>query len=259
MSKKLYNLITKGLSSELYLLAYLEPNNIRKLAQKLQNTSGTPTNYSKASPEIHNLTIAKYLKHNQNDEKYYVNIDSLSLELENILIEKNILLKEIEKKYLLKVLEENDFFKLISKDIIKKIQAQKKGKHEINALEVFSERIGMMSSTILLYKKMDKRGNFEGLEESNLSFDEKMAKLEEFKHEWEEISEKLDEKFAELLKTMPKMPVIEEMIIPMFKKLPTMTIFFLIPEEILMKFGSLWKGFEGVQLSLQIYNFNNKK
>lgn len=258
MSRKTRDLLTKGLTSELYLLAYIEPNNIRKLGQMLQNTSGHPTNYSKLNPAIHNLTIAKYLKHNQKDEKYYVSISKLSLELENILKEKNIFLSEVEKKYLLKVIEENNFFKLLSKDIVTKIQSQEKGKHEINALEIFCERIGMMTIQTFLHKKMDKKRRLDGIDDPKLSFEEKIAGIDEMKKEWSKITPKLDEGIEKLLKNMPKMPVFEEFIIPMLKNMPSFMILFLIPDETLMKLGSLWKGFEGVQLSLQIFDFNNK-
>ena len=256
VSRKTRDLLTKGLTSELYLLAYIEPNNIRKLAQKLQNTSGHPTNYSKASPAIHDLTVAKYLKHKEQDKKFHVNVLKLCDELAAILNEKNISLGEREKGFLLKLLEEKEFFKLISKDIVKKIQNQEKGKHGISALDVFCEKIGSLAAMTMLYIAMNKE-NDSVFTDPDLPFEEKIEIFNELKENWKDFQLKFDKEFEKIRKTIPESPMIDELIV-VFKNMPSMFFVFLIPKETLEKLGNLWQGHEGVNLSLQAFSLASK-
>jgi len=249
MSRKKEGLLTTGLSSELYLLAYIEPDNARKLTQKLQNTSVNPTNYSKTNPVIHDLTIKKYLKHNQNDEKYYVNIKKLVEELELILKECDITLDDNEKLHLTKILEQNEFFKIISQDVVKKIQEQEKGIHKINALDVFCERIGMFSSGILLQKKLDKSGNLDNLYDSDLSFEENITEFQEI---WKEVYDNASSEINSANIPLLEHPLVQELFLPLMKNLDSLMIFYLIPVTTLEKLSRLWKGSEGIMLSLDL-------
>ena len=247
VSRKKTDLLTTGLSSELFLLAYLEPNNIRQLGKKLQNTSGHPTNYSKVNPAIHNLTVKKYLKHNENG-KFYPNIEKLGEELEVILKEKSFELKNDEKLFLTKILEQNEFFKIISQDIIKKIQDQDIGVHKINAIDVFCERIGVLSSGVLMHKKFDKSGNLD-LYDPKMSFDENFTDIQEL---WKEMYEGAENKMKEFEIPLIDHPAVKELLLPIMKNLPSLMIFYLIPITALEKFIMLWKGSEGVKLSLDM-------
>jgi hypothetical protein len=246
VARKKAGLLTTGLSSELFLLTYLEPNNIRQLAQKLQNTSRNPTNYSKVSPAIHDLTIHKYLKHNQKDEKYYVNLKKLVEELELILKERDTTLEENEKLLLTKILERNEFFKILSQDIIKKIQEQEKGIHKINALEVFCSRIGMLSSGVLLQKKRDRSENLD-LYDPEMSFEENMTEIKEM---WKEIHDGIENKMNELNSPLMEHPLVKEFLLPLMKNLDSLMLFYVIPVTTLEKFTVLWESYEGVKLAL---------
>lgn len=251
MVRKKIGLLTTGLSSELFLLAYLEPNNIRQLAQKLQNTSGNPTNYSKASPAIHDLTIEKYLKHSDIDEKYHVNISKLTKEIELIFQSKNIVLDDEDKKYLKKLLEENAFFKLLSQDVVVKIQSQEKGKHEINALDVICECVGAMSSTMLIQKRLDLHGANDVMN-SNLSFEENVEEIEDLKSFWNENIGNLDEKIEEHFGEVAQQPLFQQFLLPVFKNLFSIVVIFIIPEKTLEKFIKLWSSSDGIILALQL-------
>ena len=77
---KKYELITTGLSSEAYLLAFLEPASGYAIARKLEKSekpngnSKTPTNYSKVVESLKALAIDNYLNYNYKEKKYYPNI-----------------------------------------------------------------------------------------------------------------------------------------------------------------------------------------
>ena len=241
-------MLTTGLSSELFLLAYLEPNNIRQLAQKLQNTSGDPTNYSKAHPAIQDLAIENYLKFNSKDEKHYVNLQKLTDELESILIERDILLNEDEKNYLQKILEQNEFFKIISQDIVKKIQAQEKGIHRINAIDVFCERIGVLSAGALLHRKTQKNDELESICDPKLSFDENIKEIQKI---LQEIGSGIDEGIKNIDNPMIDHPIFREFLLPVVKHMDSLMVFYMIPLVSLEKLMLLWGGSDGVKLALQ--------
>jgi len=244
--RKKSDLLTTGLSSELFLLAYLEPNNVRQLAQKLQNTSRHPTNYSKAYPAVHDLAIAEYLKFNPNDEKHYVNIKKLVKELESILNERNMHLNDNEKLYLEKILEQNEFFKIMSQDVVKKIQDQEKGVHKINALEVFCERIGGLSAGALIQKKFSKNNNLDSLYNPKISFEENIKEIQDILDELHPAFDKIKHMDNPLLEH----PAFKEVMLPFLKHMDTVMIFFLIPSESLEKLMRLWNQSDGVKFAL---------
>ena len=238
MSRKKHDLLTTGLSSELFLLAFLEPDNVRKLGQRLQNTTGHPSNYSKINPAIHNLTIAQYLKSKTSDDKYYPNLDKLIEEIDVIIKGKNESLTDNEKKSLKQFLKRQEFFKILAMGSDKEIQNQPTGKHKVNALKFFCDKIGHMACGLLLLKQ-------------NSPKFQKLPKLTpEYKKELEKLDQLfMSEKFGKMIAKIPtyddsRFELIKMIIGNMFKSSVPLMNFVYESETLLIKLSKLWDGYE---------------
>jgi len=242
-------------------MAYLEPNNIRQIAMKLQNISGPPSNYSKAHPIITKLTAKNYIKFNYEERKYYVNIPKLASEISLILQSKEISLTNTEIGYLERLLQEHEFFKLISQDIVKKIQNQEKSKHEINALDVFCEQIGGLASTFLIQRKMGNVKNEPafGVIGKDLSISELNEELNNFQTIWDNIIKQMEPRLKKELRNNPLVDLFLERIFPMFKIMPSVSIFFAMSDITLEKFAKLWDRYDGVKIALDLAEIYKKK
>lgn len=259
--KKKHNLITKGLTSELFLLAFLEPDNIRKLAQRLQNTSGNPTNYAKASTAIHSLTISKYLKH-KDDGKYHPNVPKIIEELEQILKSKNESFTEDDKKFVSRFLQNRQVLQAISLDIIEKIQTQPKGTHNVDALDVLCERIGSMSAIWLTMRNNNSEWKSAAEENQKLSYSEIEEKFDMFdeltsKHSpfFETEMKKYFEKIPQLKNNKPVVNFFTKFFDIMSSAMPM----FMAPESLLRKLAKLWKHYEGFSVAEHVFTLKKEK
>ena len=97
------------------------------------------------------------------------------------------------------------------------------------------------------------------LMDSNLSFEEKIERLDELKEMWKDFDSNFDKELEKMRKTMPSHPIIDEFIIPMLKNMPSILFIFIIPKAILEKLGNLWAGYEGAKMALDIFSKFNKK
>jgi hypothetical protein len=252
LSRKKHDLLTTGLSSELFLLAFLEPDNARRLGQRLQNTTKTPSNYSKIHPAIHDLTIAKYLKFKDEDRKYYPNLDKLIEEIDMILKGKNESLIDDEKKSLKQFLKGREFFKIISMDIEKKIQDQPKGKHQVNALEFFCDKIGYTVGGLLLLKQNSPK--FQNLPKLTSEGKKELEKLDQLF---------MNEKFGKMIEKKftfddPRSEIMKMIIENMFKTLVPLMNFAYESETLLKKLTKLWDGFENMFLGFEMRKESEK-
>ena len=246
MSSKKHDLLTTGLSSELFLLTFLEPDNARKLGQRLQNTTGHPSNYSKIHPAIHDLTIAKYLKSKTSDGKYYPNLDKLIEEIDTVLKGKEEFLTDDEKKSLKQFLKGREFFKIIAIDIEKRIQDQPKGKHQVNALKFFCDKIGYVAGGLLLLKLNSPK--FQKLPKQTLEDKKELEKIEPFF---------MSGNFEKMIKKIPtdddpRFEIMKMLIENMFKSLVPLTNFVYESETLLKKLVKLWDGFENLFLGFEM-------
>lgn len=239
MVRKKHNLLTSGLTSELFLLAFLEPSSARKLGQRLQNTTKNPTNYSKVHPAVHDLTTSKYLKHNEKERKFYPNISKLVDELSEILEKKNIILSKGEKNSLQDCLERIHFLKIMTASVVNKLQNQPKGIHKINALDVFCETIGTIASGLILLK--ENKSDFGDLEGIDVYSDETFKELDNFFN-----SPDLENKMEEIFQTnqTPEFNPAKNIMLSFFKSLIPMMNMMSQSNEFLKKISNLWSSNE---------------
>jgi len=258
--RKKQGLITKGLTSELFLLAFLEPDNIRKLAQRLQNTSGHPTNYSKASQAVYNLTTSKYLKYGK-DGKYHPNITKIIEDLEEILRSRGEILVNEDRLILEKLLHNNKFLKTLSQDVVATIQSQQKGKHSVNALEVFCERIGAVSTIWLVMRNNNPEWKSSAEFLNNMPFsemEEKFNEFDKFADEYSPLFEKEMKKYLDKLPPLPNKEFLMQLFSGFIKIMSSGMPMFMAPESLLKKLAKLWKHYEGFAMAEQVFKFSSK-
>ena len=95
--RRVHKLIRNGLSAEIYLHAFVKPDNPRSLAKRLYNTDRPDT--SKVYPAVHSLTIEKYLKLGSGHD-VRVNTKTLVDELNELLKTRDDSFTSREKKFL---------------------------------------------------------------------------------------------------------------------------------------------------------------
>lgn len=252
MSKKKHNLITKGLTSELFLLAFLEPDNARKLGQRLQNTTGHPTNYSKVHPALHELTISGYLKHK--DEQYRPNISKLIDDFDVILQTKNNSFTLKERENFEEFLERREFLKILTLDVQRKLVNQPRGEHKINAMEVLGERLGFLATCgITMLEQVD--GFHEFLDKNYDDLD--LAKIDELDTLLN--SKEAEIQFAEELEK-EGLPVPPELLMlwDFLKSTPHMGKFLITNLDLVRKIATLWEGQEIFMAGLEAAKYFKK-
>lgn len=234
MSKKKHDLITKGLTSELFLLAFLEPDNARKLGQRLQNTTGHPTNYSKVHPALHELTISGYLKHK--DEQYRPNISKLIDDFDAMLQAKSNSFTMKEKEDFAQFLERREYLKILTLDVQRRLISQPKGEHKINALNVLGERLGFLATLgIIMLENFDEMRDLSDKELDG----EAMTKLNEIdtllnsKETKDNLTRELEK---EGLPTPPEIFMLWDFL----KSLPYMVKLFVGQMTLIKKIAMLW-------------------
>lgn len=154
MTSKDKNLLRHGIHSELFLLAYSKPDTIYGIAKRHQDTEKRPDT-SKTGIALDKLEKAGYLY--LKNKKYHPNIERLSKELSEYLSLQEIELDDHEFTYIQQLLTENDFFMLLSMDVLHRILTQPPRIHHINALQVICNNIGMMCTFFMLSKKNNEK------------------------------------------------------------------------------------------------------
>lgn len=125
--RRKHELIRNGLSAEIYLHAFVRPDNGRSLAKRVYDTDRPDT--SKIYPAIHSLTIEKYLRSGAGN--------SLRVNTKTLVDELNVLLKSRgdsftsrEKKFLELLFKKQEFVAVISRGILKKMEEQRRIKQQ---------------------------------------------------------------------------------------------------------------------------------
>lgn len=152
------DIITSGLTSELFLLAFLKEDSGYALGSRLQNRKNP--DMSKVYPALTALTQSKHLKHYYDDGDkskriYYVNRKKLTEEITKVLAERGKSLNKDESEALEKLYEPVRWVQTYSSSIINKIHKQSKGIHHVSALEEIYTQIGFLASMFLLREQTD--------------------------------------------------------------------------------------------------------
>lgn len=151
MTSNSINLLRKGLSSEYFLASFLEkdPSGYR-LAQVVQNKTGRPDT-SKTYDVLEKLTDSKYLV--EKNEKYYPNLKKLVDTIDsNPLQDWQESFDPDEKEAFVGMLQNREFFKTVSDEILRQIHSQPNRIHNIDSLETIANKIGLLTAAIILYR-----------------------------------------------------------------------------------------------------------
>jgi hypothetical protein len=236
------------------------PDSGYSLAQRLQNTKKTP-NTSKIYPVLNKLVKAGYLK--KENGKYVHNVKTLVEDIKWVLESSNFPLIDAEVKILRNILANTTFFTILSSDIIQQMQNRPKGEHEINALQVICNKIGMLACIHQYHtqnkSEFDTVSKLQSVSNTNMgkSFEKVSEELKEFSNE---VIKKMDHtiKGSKSVK-QSKLNAIELIGNTLVSMILIGNVFEKIPNDTLRKFTLLWDQYNGFQLGMLIsYSSNNK-
>lgn len=239
-------MLRKGLTSELFYLAFLMPDSGYALAQRSQNTKKTP-NTSKTGPALKKLENAGYLR--REEGKWYPNPERLSSDIIEYLEEEiGIALDGEEEKILKKMFTESIFFMFVGFDIFQEIEDRPKNSHNVDALKYISDKIGLISAVMLESKK--KAGNL--TPKNNKSFEQIQKELDE---SIKDINNKMETKIQGKKSVRNKKMESIDLLNKGVKSFIMMAILFdKIPNETIEKFAFLWSQYLGFQIGIGLSN-----
>ena len=145
------DLLRKGLISEYFLVSFLEkdPSGYR-LAQVVQNKMGRPDT-SKTYDVLKRLTDSRYLV--EINEKYYPHLEKLTGVIDSTPLQDwQQSIDPDEKDTLVGMLQNREFFKIVSGGILDEMYGQPNRVHNIDALRIITNKIGLLTAAILLYR-----------------------------------------------------------------------------------------------------------
>jgi hypothetical protein len=172
-------------------------------------------------------------------------------------------LTENEVKILRNILTNTTFFNIISADIIQHMQYRAKGEHEINALQVICNKIGMLACTYQYCFKNKSKFNIKSelQSTSNPSINQSFEKISE---ELKKLGDNAIEDMRYTLKgnkssRQSKLNTIELIGNTMISMILIGIVFEKISEDTLHKFTLLWDQYQGFQFGMfYSYATNNK-
>ena len=261
MRLKEHDLITTGLSSEVFLHAFLEPSSGYAIARKLEKHDGPvdkskiPKNFHKVHDALNALIAEGYIAHDFDKKKHYPKLERVVWDFGYLIQSKGKSVDEKELQLLANFLTHRDFLKTLSAQVLDKMKKQPKGTHKINALQIFSNKIGFLAALFLFARTH--------LEEFKKEFsinpdfsNAGEALFQDLDKEWDKVIEEIDIKFDDLFRTnFPLNPEIKERFDPVvnfLKSMPSMIILLVAPETTLEKFSLLWDQYEGFQLGIDL-------
>ena len=274
MTSNSADLLRKGLTSEYFLAAFLEKDPSKyRLAQVVQNKTTKPET-SKSYDLIEKLTNSRYLV--EKNEKCYPNLEKLVEAIDSSDIRNwQESFEPDEKDTLIGMLQNREFFKVVSDEILAEIHNQPFRIHKIDALETIANKIGLLTTAIILYKTYA----LNVLRESNTKPVESLKQINEehkdFDIVWNEMvipelkeiafERKLAKKAKEVQKQLMKIykeqkknvkgvekdsvskpqniMMISDAIMIFLKSLPSLRAFLFVPEKTLWKLCKLWEGY----------------
>lgn len=243
-------MLRKGLTSELFFLAFLVPETGYTLAQRLQGTKKTP-NTSKTTLALKKLEKDGYLRREE-DGKYHHVPEKLVRELIDYLKnEQETILDEKEKRILRNLVSENYFFIFAAHDVIHKMIDRPKGIHDLDTLKTISDKIGFISALILESKK--KRGD-SNKPIINQSFEKNQEDLAKFVVETNKMMEaKIKGKKSVRNKKMKSVNILNNV---MKSMLMIGILFHKVPDTTIEKFACLWAQYDGFRFGTNIRDVN---
>lgn len=239
-------MLRKGLTSELFYLAFLIPDSGYALAQRSQGTKKTP-NTGKTTPALRKLVKAGYLI--RKEKKLYPVPEKLADAIINYLEDEiEVTLEDIEKRILKNMLSENMFFLFVGFDVFQEIEERPMNSHKIDALKNIADKIGFISALMLESKK--KSGT--NIPVNQKSFEQIQQELEEFVQNTNKTMEtKVKGRKSIRNKKMDSVSILNNAM----KSFIMMGVLFdKIPNETIEKFANLWSQYQGFQIGVNITN-----
>jgi len=257
-------MLRKGLTSELFFLAFLQPETGYRLAQMLQGSKKTP-NTSKTSTALKKLEKAGYLRRKE-DGKFYHVPEKLAQELFDYLEnEQGVILDEKEKKILRNLISENYYFIFAAHEVIHKMIDRPKGTHDLDAIKTISDKIGQIFAVHLKLKKKYSSSN---KPKNNQSFEKIQEDLSKFVKDSNMKMEAIirNKRFTRIEKKLgkkytynEKMKSINLLNNTMKSSIMIGVLFEKIPDTTLEKFAYLWDQYYGFQIGINLSNVNPMK
>ena len=256
-------MLRKGLTSELFFLAFLQPETGYTLAQRLHGSKKTP-NTSKTSIALKKLETAGYLRRGEDGKFHHVPEKLVQELIDYLKNEQGVILDEKEKKILRHLISENYSFFFASHEVIHKMLDSPKGTHDLDAIKTISDKIGQISAIQLELKKkyssnIPKTNQpFGKIQEDLSKFVEVENKNWEALFKWKKFTQ-FEKKIGIEYTLKEKMKAVdtfnnilksERMIEILFDKIPDTTI---------EKFAYLWSQYSGFQLGLNLPNIKPMK
>jgi len=285
MTSDSIDLLRKGLSSEYFLASFLEkdPSGYR-LAQVVQNKTGRPDT-SKTYDVLEKLTGSKYLV--EKNEKYYPNLKKLVDTIDsNPLRDWQESFDPDEKEAFVGMLQNREFFKIVSDEILRQIHSQPNRIHSIDSLETIANKIGLLTSAIILYRTFtpyvfqesndvnSAENDLKKINEDQKDFDtawneQIIPMLKEFAFDrklksgakktqkemmkpYNQEKKKLKKYEQHSIPKPPNMEIFSDAITIFLESLPSLRLFLAVPEDMLWKLCRLWVGYDSFEYSLKI-------
>ena len=283
MASNSADLLRKGLTSEYFLASFLEkdPSGYR-LAQVVQNKTGRPDT-SKTYDVLERLTGARYLV--EKNEKFYPNLEKLIDTIDSNPLQKwQEPLDHDERETFVKILQNREFFKIVSDEILNQIYSQPNRVHSIDALETIANKIGLLTSAIVLYRTFAPHIVTESDDPAQRDLKQINENQDDFETAWMEQVIPMLKEFAfdrklasgakktqkEMMKTYnlqkknaknsekdsvqkpPNMVMFSDAITIFLKSLPSLRLFLAVHEDMLWKLCRLWEGYDSFEYTLKI-------
>ena len=184
------------------------------------------------------------------------------------------------------MLQNREFFKIVSDEILRQIYSQSNRIHSIDSLEIIANKIGLLTAAIMLYRTFtpyvfqesddgnSAKNNLKKINEDQKDFDtawneQVIPMLKEFafdrklksgaKKTQKEMMKPYNQEKKKLKKheqnPIPKPPNVEifsDAITIFLESLPSLRLFLAVSEDMLWKLCRLWEGYDSFEYTLKI-------
>lgn len=284
-SEQTGSLIRGGITAEYFLAAFLEPGSGYSLGKIVQNRKSPSS--KNLYPYIEKLKKEGYLL--EKNGKLFPNLRKFVAEMSQAFSDQ-VELSHDDGMIITSLLENREFFKVVSDSIKDEMTKQPDRIHKIDALKLIADKIGMMAATYILFRTekpdpYDQSGSKKSLKDVKEEYDilhstwntkEVQDKIIEMDRQMtkqtkktkkeiektrarlrgERIREKDPQKRKELTreikKPKPNVDLIADSLMIMFKSFTSLRLLFVVPEELLWKMTKLWKDYPGFEIAYKV-------
>ncbi len=254
-------MLRKGLTSELFFLAFLQPETGYKLAQNLQRMQSSKKipNTSKTHPALKKLEEAGYLRREDDGKFHYVPEKLVQELIDYLKKEQDTVIDAKEKKFLNYLMSENYFFFHASHEVIHRMIGRPKRTHDLDSIKTISDKIGQICAMQLEIKKKYRSNkpktnqSFEKIQKDLSKFVEVENKKMEALFKLKQIKQ-IEKKIGRETTLKEKMIGIDMLNKTLKSKILIEALFDKIPNTTIEKFAYLWSQYYGFQIGINTQN-----